>query len=269
MEKVNLWNVSPDGCEDIATITYYEPINKTTDSAIVILPGGAYFSLAEHEGKGYAEFFAQNGITSFVVEYRVSPKYHFPAPLLDARRAIRYVRYYADKFGINKNKIAIMGSSAGGHLAALTSTYFEKIDNENIDDIDNEDFIPNAQILAYPVIDLYNKNITHIVSSNNFTNADYSETDNYFERKSLSPNILYSPKAPNAFIWHTFADTSVNIKNTLEYAAAIRDAGKLAEVHIFPDGRHGLGLSLGNNTIEKHVSQWSNLLLNWLKYIEF
>ena len=128
--------------------------------AIVICPGGAYRLRVAHEGKNYAEFLTEHGYTSFVLDYRVAP-HKFPLPLLDARRAIRFVRFYADKYGIDKNKIAIMGSSAGRHLAAMTATYYEPIEFENIDEIDKEDFIPNAQILCYPVIKLLGKGKAH------------------------------------------------------------------------------------------------------------
>ena len=101
------------------------------------------FMRADYEGADYAKFLAENGICAFVVDYRVTP-HRFPLPLLDARRAVRTVRYYAKEYGIDKNKIAVMGSSAGGHLAALTATYYDKMEFEDVDDIDKEDCVPNA-----------------------------------------------------------------------------------------------------------------------------
>ena len=155
-EIINLWETPPGMCEEKPKLTVYLPESKTSMGAVIICPGGAYVGRATHEGKDYAEFLAEYGYTSFVLDYRVTP-HKFPLPLLDARRAIRLVRFYADKYEIDKNKIAIMGSSAGGHLAAMTSTYYEPIEFENIDEIDKEDFIPNAQILCYPVIKLLGK----------------------------------------------------------------------------------------------------------------
>ena len=147
VKKMSLWRNIPGLSEENPEIIPYIPDTKKTDIAVVILPGGGYAIRSEHEGKGYAEFLNKNGITAFVVEYRVSP-HRFPLPLLDSRRAIQWVRYYAEKYGIEKNKVLIMGSSAGGHLAALTSTYFHEINEFEInDEISKEDYVPNGQIL--------------------------------------------------------------------------------------------------------------------------
>ena len=155
-----------------------------------------------------------------------------------------------------------MGSSAGGHLAALTSTYYEKIDFEGIDEIDSEDFIPNYQILCYPVITLFGKGVTHLWTGKNLLGEKLPEIG-----EDLSPQLIVSSKTPPAFIWHTFADEAVNVKNSLFYAESLKDHGISTEIHIFPDGRHGLGLSKGDDRIERHVSRWAQLLLDWLGYI--
>ncbi len=267
-EKINLWKNTPGMCEEIPAITYYKPDNKKTDSAVVILPGGGYSVRAPHEGKGYAEFLASNGITAFVVDYRVAP-HSFPLPLLDARRAMRLVRYYAEKYEIDKNKIAIMGSSAGGHLSAFTSTYTDAIDFEGIDEIDKEDFLPNAQILCYPVINLYNREIAHIGSGNNLLGDIYDETNDEETRRKFSPNLLVNSTTPPAFIWHTFEDGAVDVRNTLEYAAELKKLGIPTEIHIFPHGRHGYGLTDKANELECHIARWADLLLNWLEYMGF
>ena len=104
VKTVNLWENAPGEYEKVPTMDIYIPEKKTTDLAIVVLPGGAYQFLASHEGQGYAEFLNEHGITAFVLSYRVNP-YHFPLPLLDARRAMRYVRYHSAEFGIDKNQI--------------------------------------------------------------------------------------------------------------------------------------------------------------------
>ena len=162
-ETFDLWSQIPGTALEIPKITAYVPDNKISNAAIAILPGGGYAIRSGYEGKDYAEFFCKNGITAFVIDYRVAP-HKFPLPLLDSRRGIKYIRYNAEKYGIDKNKIAIMGSSAGGHLAALTSTYFKDVECSSNDEIDAEDFIPNAQILCYPVIKLLGKGIAHLGS---------------------------------------------------------------------------------------------------------
>lgn len=242
----------------------YEPKIKLSNGAFVIFPGGGYWGRAEHEGKSYAKFLNENGIYAFVVNYRVHPN-RFPLPLLDARRAVKFVRYHAEKFGIDKNKIIAMGSSAGGHLASLLCTYRDEIENEKSDCIDDESFLPNKQVLCYPVINLYDERITHIGSGDALLGDCLKEGGDIEMRKKLSGNTLVTSDTPEAFIWHTFSDELVSVKNTLEYAAALKDAGVNAEIHIYPQGRHGLGLANEEGREEKHVAQWGNALMRWFK----
>ena len=122
MQKYDLWQ---DNKTEV-TMDYYPPLRKSTNAAVVILPGGGYSHLADHEGLGYAQMLNVFGITAFVVKYRVFPNL-FPMPLSDARRAMRFVCSKAEQFDLDKDKILIMGSSAGGHLAALLCTYQKDI----------------------------------------------------------------------------------------------------------------------------------------------
>ena len=259
IEKYNLWDNVPGSFDVVPDFTAYIPNEKKSDCAIVIFPGGAYGMLCDYEGGDYAKFFADNGITAFVVNYRVAPN-KFPLPLLDARRGVRFVRRNAEMFGINKNKVAVMGSSAGGHLAAMTSTYYKEIDFEGMDDIDNEDFIPNAQILCYPVSRLLGKDVAHLGSGGNLLGENHATMG-----EDLSPDLIASEKTPVAFIWHTSNDQIVDVRNSLYYSASLHQAGVLNECHIFPNGPHGMALSLDDD----HVGQWKGLLLNWLKQIGF
>ena len=266
VEIMKLWEKVPGMCEEIPQITAYIPENKKTDAAIVILPGGGYEGRAEHEGKGYAEFLNKNGICAFVVDYRVSP-HRFPLPLLDSRRGIQTVRYYADMYRINKNKVIVMGSSAGGHLASLTSTYFKEIKDYDIDDeISKENFIPNGQVLCYPVINLSGKNgDVHFGSGINLLGENFAELS-----YELSPTNIVSSKTPPAFIWHTFEDNTVNVKNSLEYAKALKDSSVEVEMHIYPHGPHGIGIPVNlSKKVNSHISQWSENLIKWLTYMNF
>lgn len=236
----------------------YFPEKKVTDIAVVILPGGAYAVRAPHEGAGYAEFLNSHGIMAFVCQYRVAP-HQFPLPLLDARRAVRYVRHFSEKFGINKKKVYIMGSSAGGHLAALTSTYCLPIDFENVDEIDRESAKPDGQILCYPVIKLLGKEIAHLGSGKNLLGIRQAELG-----EELSPDLIADKTTPKAFIWHTFNDGCVNVINSLDYAKRLRQKEVPVELHIYPDGCHGLGLAQSY----PHVADWSERLIQWLKFNE-
>ena len=254
----DLWNTRPYGAEtETPRITYFAPDNKTSDAAAIIFPGGGYGRRAPHEGEPYALLFNSCGMSAFVVDYRVAPA-HFPDELLDARRAVRFVRANSEKFGIDKNKIAVMGSSAGGHLAAFVSTYRAEIAGEGSDELDNECYIPNAQILCYPVISS-DEEIFHKGSYVNLLGSLYEEKEKY------SPELIADAKTPPAFIWHTSDDNCVNVENSYRYATTLKRLSIPCEMHIFPSGPHGLGLAPNN----PHVAQWAGLLKNWLKYIGF
>lgn len=247
-EIYKLWENS----DNDVTLEVFYPITGRTGVAVVVLPGGGYEQLAAHEGEGYANFLTTFGHTVFVVKYRVAPN-RFPLPLLDARRAMRFVRYNAEKFKIDKEKILIMGSSAGGHLAAFTSTYLDKIEGEGVDEIDNEAFLPNGQILCYPVI-TSDEEYSHKGSYKNLLGERYDEREKY------SPEKLVCEGTPKAFIWHTSEDDTVNVINSYLYASELRKNGIPHELHVYPHKHHGLGTS----PKFPYIATWMELLRSWI-----
>lgn len=262
--KFDLWTVVPGMCEETPTITAYVPEHKTCDRAVIAFAGGAYNGRGDHEGDAYARFFADNGITAFVVDYRVNP-HRFPAPLQDARRAVQWVRCHAAEYGIDKNKIAAVGSSAGGHLVALLSTYFGDVDCGEPDAVSGEDFIPNAQILCYPVIRLLGRGIAHIGSGEMLLGEKVARL-----AEDVEPDRIVSHRTPPAFIWHTAADEAVPVAGSLQYANSLNAHGVPVELHVFPDGPHGMGLCVdGRGTPEERAynSRWKTFVLDWLDYI--
>ncbi len=264
IRSMDLWDQIPGEYTEVPRLTAYIPSGKRSCGAVVIFAGGGYVFRCDYEGDSYARFLAEHGYIAFVCDYRVSP-HRFPLPLLDARRAVQTVRYMADELSIDKNKIAVMGSSAGGHLAAMTSTYYDPTSLDINDDISRESFIPNAQILCYPVIDLQGApSDIHIGSGESLLGDQYA-------RRSweLSLSKAVSDKTPPAFIWHTFADSSVNIKNSLNYAAALKEHGINSECHFYPDGPHGLALCPESDRVSEHVRSWTGSLLLWLEYMGF
>ena len=261
-ETFNMWTETPGEHDREITITLCAPDRKVSRGAIVIFAGGGYTEHAHHEDIEYAEFLASNGFFAFYVDYRCWPNV-FPLPLLDARRAVRFVRSKAEIYGYDKNKIAVMGSSAGGHLAAMVSNYQEPIELEGIDEIDNEDFIPNAQILCYPVISIV-KPYGHVRSGQNLLGDKYEN-----RKEEFCIEKLVTDKTPQAFICHSSGDKSVLIQNTLNYTSEMNKNGVRSEIHIFPDGYHGMGLCIEDDKETIHTRQWAQLLLNWLEYIDF
>ena len=245
----------PGASTEIPSAVLYPPKKKRSRAAVIIFPGGGYIGRANHEGYGYAEFLNEAGITAFVIHYRVRPA-QFPDQLLDARRAVRFVRANAEAFDIDPDKLIVMGSSAGGHLAALVSTYRGELEGEGDDPLDAVSPIPNAQVLCYPVIS----------SDETVANTGSYRTllgDRYEERSAISPELLVSEATPPAFLWHTATDMGVNVINSYRYATALREAGIPCELHTFPVGNHGLGLA----PAVPHVAKWAGLLLNWLRLL--
>ena len=263
MNNVNLWeNDVPGFIEgaNVPMIHYYPAKKKCGNGCVVIFPGGGYRARAAHEGEGYAIFLAENGIDSFVVDYRVNPTL-FPYPLLDARRAVRYVRANAEKYGIDPKKIAVMGSSAGGHLAALVSTYKDKIEGEGVDALDEVDPMPNMQILCYPVHDING----HPGSYLNLLG------DHYPQHRKVTPYHLADAKTPPMFLWHTATDKSVDINNSFRYASRLHELDVNMEMHVYPCGAHGLGLGYHpeKNIDLPYIQNWSGHLISWLKFNEY
>ena len=246
MIKYNIWNNIE------VELLRFDSTNKSTDACVVILPGGGYGGHAEHEGAGYAHMFNMLGVAAFVLKYRVAPN-RFPCQLLDARRAIRFIRAKAEEFAIDKDRILVIGSSAGGHLTALLSTYKGKLVGEEIDEIDCQDYLPNGQILCYPVI-CSDEKIGHMGSYQALLGEAYNDRDKY------NPEFLVDANTPKAFIWHTSSDEMVSVINSYRYAEALANANVLCELHVFPVGPHGCGV--GANF--PYVSKWIELLRDWL-----
>ena len=241
--------------EEEPTLTLYKAERRTTDATVVIFPGGGYSLHAAHEGEGYALYLNSLGMDAFVLNYRVCPHAH-PAQLLDARRAIRLIRARAEELKIDPDRIAVMGSSAGGHLAALVSTADYQIDGEGVDDIDLISARPNMQILCYPVTD----RASHIGS---YMKLIPSCKISDFNR--VTPTLLADKDTPPAFIWHTMTDAGVDPTSTLEYAKRLQELDINYELHIYPVGRHGLGLADKDDRLLPHVQSWTKLLSEFLK----
>lgn len=231
-----------------ATVDYYPSTYPSSRTAVVIFPGGAYAALSEHEGEGYARMLNTLGVAAFVVKYSVAPK-RFPLQLLQARQAVRFVRKHASEFCVDANKIVAMGSSAGGHLAALLCTYLNAVDDEE----NNEDFLPNGQILCYPVI-CSDERLGHADSYCNLLGEKYAD------RHKFSPELLVSESTPKAFVWHTSTDALVDVVNSYRYAEALAEKNVPCELHVFPTGWHGSGIA----PHMPYVATWIELLRNWL-----
>lgn len=227
--------------------------------AFIICPGGAYTHKAEHEGWPIAKWLNTLGINAFVLDYRVFP-YKHPYPMLDVQRAIRFVRYNHKEFNIDPHKIGVIGFSAGGHLAASTCVHFDDgKDLDASDEIDKVSCKPDMSILCYPVITF--GEFSHKGSKINLLGENAS--DELVDYMSVEKQV--KKDTPPAFIWHTATDDSVPMQNSLLYASALRKNNIPFELHIFPKGRHGLGLK----DEVPYVTRWAKLCEDWLHEMNF
>ena len=242
---------------------YFPSIQENKRAAVLICPGGGYERLAYViSGIQLAKWFNTIGISAFVLNYRLpnSPdlKEREKGPLQDAQRAIKLIRANAVNWGIDSNKIGIQGSSAGGHLAALASTF--KDDYSKVGDVlDKMSFRPDFAILVSPVIDLID--FPHIGSRRNLL----GETATVEKMKEYSPNYRVDSETPPAFIVHAFNDKSVNVRNSILYYSALVDKGVSASLHTFPFGGHAIALR--NNP--GSTDQWTTLCESWLTEMNF
>lgn len=244
--------------QDIPTLTPFsaDPA-KRNGATMLILPGGGYGNLAEHEGTGYAEWFAKHGITAYVLKYRLgSNGYRHPVMLHDAKRALRLVRAFARRDGLDPARIGVIGSSAGGHLASTLVTHFDAGQADAADPIERESSRPDLGILCYPVISLLE--FAHSGSRRNLLG------DNPPEEliRHLSSELQVTKGTPPCFVWHTVEDKTVPVENALLFAAALRRAGVPFSLHIYEKGAHGLGLFGRNN---QPAPPWADQLLHWFK----
>lgn len=262
---IPLWTGDAPGAQgtdskDIPEITSWLPENPN-GTAIIILPGGGYGHLADdHEGKQIAQWCNDNGIAGFVVQYRIAPDYHHPAPIIDASRAIRTVRARAEEWNIDPDKIGIIGFSAGGHLAATTATQFDLGEGKSTDHIQRQSSRPDFVILGYPVITMTDL-CTHMGSRRNLLGDNPSEA--MIQKMSAENNV--TPNTPPTFLFHTTEDKAVAAENSILFYSALLENNVPAEIHIYEKGRHGLGLAKDKPA----MSAWPEQCITWLKGQDF
>ncbi|MDR0533685.1 MAG: alpha/beta hydrolase [Verrucomicrobiales bacterium] len=232
-------------------VFYPEP-DRSTGAAMVIFPGGGYEGLAPHEGGAFAEWLAGYGMTGIVVKYRLGSKGHrHPAMLNDAKRALRLARANAAAWGIDPQRIGVMGSSAGGHLTASLLTQFDLGHPQADDEVERQSSRPDLGVLCYPVISM--GDITHEGSRRNLL----GETPSAELVSRMSNEKRVTPDTPPCFVWHTYEDETVKVENPLAFAQALRANGVKFELHIYERGGHGMGLGAPH--------RWTADCLAWLQ----
>lgn len=258
-----LWPAGAPGAlgsaeEDTPSVTaYLPPREHATGAAVVVFPGGGYVQLSvEHEGVQPARWLNELGVAAFVVRYRLGPRYHYPIMLDDARRAVRVVRARAAEFGVDPNRIGIMGFSAGGHMASVAGTHFDSGNAVDRDAVERVSSRPDFMILVYPVITM-DPRFAHRGSRTNLLANDTTPA----LIRSMSTETQVTRQTPPTFLVASTDDAIVPVENTLMFYRALREAGVPAELHIYESAPHGFGLASDNPTL----ATWAELCANWMR----
>lgn len=227
-----------------------ENSNKT---AMLVCPGGGYGVLDLRRAFEVAETLAMNGVTSFVLKYRLPDdkwcKDKSTAPIQDAQRAMQIIRQQSDKWNIDPIKVGVLGQSAGGHLAACVSYLY---DNEFIDNKKRVNLRPYFSILIYPVITM-DTSYTHMGSRIKLLGRNPAK--NNLDLFSIEKNIKQG--APPTFILHANDDTGVPVENSLMLHKALYNSGIPVDMHLFSSGGHGFNYGISKN-------RWLPLCIEWL-----
>jgi acetyl esterase/lipase len=240
----------------VPTLTVYPAGERATGTAVVVCPGGAYARLAaEHEGQAVATWLNGLGVSSFVLKYRLK-EYGHPAPLRDVLRAIRIVRSNAATWKVDPARIGVIGFSAGGHLASSAATLFDAPEGRTGAKLDEVSARPDFAILVYPVISL-KPPYYHAGSKLNLV-GEKAAPDLV---DHLCTDLQVTPRTSPIFLVHGGTDTSVAPENSVLFYSALRRAGVPAELHVYQEGPHGIGLRPGYGPI----SEWPARCAEWLK----
>ena len=246
---------------DIAV--YLPPKRCATGEAFLICPGGSYGVLSyDWEGVQIAKWLNSKVIAGIIVKYRLpnskSNIVGHLSPLLDVKRAFRIIRFHADEWNIQKNKIGVIGFSAGGHLAASLTTRFDEGNKASPDPIEQQSCRPDFAALIYPVITMAQPHV-HENSRNNLIGAGANEeiTTQYSNELHVKNNT------PPSFIVHSADDDIVKVENSLLIYEALKNKNVPVEMHLYPFGGHGFSLAIGKD----YLQTWTERFMDWFRLL--
>lgn len=244
-------------------LTTYIRSGMENRGLVLICPGGGYGFTSPREAEPVAMVFNNAGYHACVLDYSVAPRRH-PQPLKDAARALTMIKERAIAWQVDLKQIFVIGFSAGGHVAASVANQYKEPWLNAYEGIDTISMQLKGCILSYPV--LTGGAFRHAASFDNLLGEGTTEED----RRHYSMELLVNEKTPKTFLWHTVEDGSVPVENTLLYAQALRNKDIPFEMHIYPDGGHGLSLCNEETAeqlsqIQPHVGGWVQQCLEWMK----
>ena len=266
-ETIPLWKGDAPGAlgtteQDVPVLFWWPaPQAEAGTAAFVVCPGGGYGGLADHEGSDYARWLNSQGISAFVLRYRLGSKgYRHPVMLGDVARAIRLVRHDAERLGVDPQRVGVMGSSAGGHLALTACLMGDGGLADATDPVDRQPSRPDLGVLCYPVVSMQPEK-THRGSRKNLLGESPDEE----LARSLSGELAAHAGMPPLFIWHTLDDQAVPVTPVLEMVIRLKSLDHPCELHVYESGRHGLGLGLRPYDPTKPLHPWTAECSRWLE----
>lgn len=270
MNHMNVKTIKLCGEDERASITTFLPCTRKEKSdAILIIPGGGYSGVcSDREGENIAIAFNALGYACFVLDYSVKEKAKFPRPLIEASLAMVHIREHAEEYKVDPERVFVLGFSAGGHLAGSLGTRWHIPEVANAINAPFGTNRPKGMILCYPVLCWFDK--TH---KGTFHNAFGTQEPTEEQIKLISlENDLGEYTSP-AFLWHTASDGGVSVQNTLKMATALSEANIPFEVHVFPEGPHGMALGTevtgaSPAMINDRVAEWPRLADGWMKTVK-
>jgi acetyl esterase/lipase len=261
---LRLWPAAAPGAlgvadKDIPTLTPYWPAPDHASGAVfIVCPGGGYQNLAAHEGEPFAQWLAGQGIAAFVLKYRLTTDgYRVDTILLDAARAVRLVRTRAIAWGLDPQRIGMIGSSAGGHLTATLATQFDNGRADAEDPIESASSRPDLAVLCYAFILFDEPNPEREQRFLGLTSTPE-------KKRLLSPRLNVRADTPPCFIWQTVEDQGVVVENAFAFATALREKGVPFDLHLYEAGRHGIGLG-GKDLAPDKLHPWTRDCAFWLR----
>lgn len=267
IETFPLWSkeeVSAHKTDDLdqPSLTLFRPLaSRANGTAVIIAPGGRYKGLSSNlEGRQVADWFAVRGVAAFVLKYRVGDNHPFPEPLLDGQRAVRLVRYLSAELGIRKDRIGLVGFSAGGHLAAMLGTSSGTGTLNSNDPVERMSAKPDFLVLAYAWLNAMEPGSAKWITYCSVTPTVPPQQCKEWQDE-YTPARHVTSTTPPTFIYSTTDDSTVPVSSDIEFYNALLATGVSTEMHLFQHGKHGSGLGTGDDVLDS----WPLLLEHWLR----
>ena len=243
----------------------YEPVGElptlNTRPAVVVCPGGGYYICSNREADPIAMSYLGAGYHTFLLRYSIEEEAVYPNSLVDLCHAMKIIRDHAEEWGVKKDEIAVCGFSAGGHLAASLGVHYTEERIQKASGCTVEEIKPNALILVYPVISTsWMENSGHLARI-------IGDGDNEQTYKDLNLHTCVNKDTPPSFLAHTFRDRAVPVTDSLKFATALDENKIPFELHVFPNGGHGMGLAnhlTPGGGYDPSFAEWMGLSQRWL-----